>query len=219
LGEYDKQRPLHVSGDHPNLLYRGNPLKRSKQWFQTVVCGMLIYLYTGFQYGVAQAQRHVSVVPVVERVFDSLNTLFDLNMNHGIFTLYRDGCDSIGTHQDKLKTIGAEANDFIIVLKLGRFRRPFALSKPKPAGGGVFPSPFFEQQIDPGSLVVMSPYDNEFSVAHSVPETTCGQTSSLVIRNITQWMSDIEFQKKLVACRRCKDTRAKKKAEKRAREE
>ena len=126
--------------------------------------------------------------------------------------MYRDGGDSIGSHQDKLPTIGARPNDFIIILKLGRFGRPFALSKPKPTGATAFPAPFFEQQIDPGSLVVMSPYDNEFSVAHSVPETTCGRTSSLVIRNITHWMSEIDFAKKLAACRRGKDTRAKKRA-------
>ena len=215
LGVYDKTQPLHVGGDHPNLMYRGNALKRSKQWFQTVLTGFLIYLYTGFQYGVAQAQRHVSVVPVVERAVNSINTLFDLSMNHVIFTLYKDGTDCIGTHQDKLPTIGAGAKDFIIVLKLGKESRVFSLCKLKQPGHSTFPPPFFEKSIDPGSLVVMSPYDNEFSVAHGVPEVTCGQTSSLVIRHVTQWMSDSEYAAKLAACHKSKQGRDKKKLEKR----
>ena len=172
-------------------------------------------MYTGFQYGVAQAQRHVSVVPVVERLVNALNSDFGLDMNHAISTLYRNGEDSIGTHQDKLPTIGAGAKHFIIVCKLGKEGRAFTLSELKQPGDSAFPIPLFEEVVDPGSLIVMSPYDNEFSVAHGVPKAACGQTSSLVVRNITQFLSNSEYTKKMAACHRGKQNREEKKADKR----
>ena len=218
LSEYDKTKPLHVPGEHKNLKYRGNGLKRSKQWFQTEELDkLLIYLYTGFQYGVAHAQRHYSVVSVVEQMIDSLNKLFELNMNHAIFTLYRDGADCIGTHQDKVKTIGQEPNDFIIVVKLGKEGRPFTLSNLKKEGEKAFPEPFFEKIVEPGSLIVMSSYDNEKNVAHGVPAVeVCGQTSSVVCRNIKNKMTNEEFEKQNAKCQKAKRARDAKKEIERA---
>ena len=63
-------QPQWVHGSHPNLNYRGNQLRRKKKWFQTgpVTEKVLVYNYTGFQYGVLAAQFDVAGLPLLNYV-------------------------------------------------------------------------------------------------------------------------------------------------------
>jgi hypothetical protein len=213
LALFDRNKPLLVNGDQKNLRYRGRALNRAKMIWQDgeIDSSLLIYSYTGFQYALAEAMRNVSVSPLVEKALRHLNKDFELAMNHVILTLYKDGKDSIGVHTDKLPTIGDEANDLIIVIKMGAEGRPFVLTELKGEGAKEFPPPFFNQKIMPGSLLCISPYDNKYSCAHGVPETVCGRTSSLVFRRVTKRMRRAEYEKKRIACEKTKQAAKKRK--------
>ena len=213
LGMFDKNKPLLVNGGHRHLRYRGNKVPRRKMWFQDAdmndrVC---IYAYTGFQYAVTEAQRNISVSPLVEKTLRKLNEDFGLELNHGIFTVYEDGNDSIGVHTDKLRTIGNKPNDLIVGLKTGEEGRDFVLTALKAEGEKAFPSPFFKEKLEPGTLFCISPYDNMYSCAHGVPQTVCGRTSSLVFRRITKWMSREGYEHKRIACEKTKECAKKRK--------
>ena len=213
LGMFDKNKPLLVNGGHRHLRYRGNKVPRRKMWWQDgdINDRMCIYSYTGYQYAVSQAQRNISVSPLVERALTQLNEDFDLQLDHVIFTVYEDGNDSIGVHTDKLITIGDKPNDLIMGLKAGGEGRDFVLTELKAEGEKAFPSPFFKEKLEPGTLFCISPYDNMYSCAHGVPETVCGRTSSLVFRRITKWMSREEYERKRIACEKTKECAKKRK--------
>ena len=202
LAVFDRNKSLLVNGDHGALRYRGNALNRCKMIMQDgeIESGLWIYSYTGFQYALGEAMRNVSVAPLVKQALDGLNKDFGLAVNHVIFTLYRDGKDSIGVHTDKLPTIGKHRKDLILCLKLGEYGRPFVLTKQKGEGQKEFPAPFFNEKIMPGSLLCISPYDNMYSCAHGVPVAECGRTSSLVFRRVTKRMTRQEYEKTRLKC-------------------
>ena len=207
LGMFDKNKPLLVNGGQKDLCYRGNKVRRDKMWWQDgdINDKICVYRYPGYQYAVSQAQRNISVSPLVERAMRQLNADFDFQLNQCIFTVYKTGKDSIGVHTDNLSTIGDKATDLIVGLKTGENGRDFVLTKLKAEGEKAFPAPFLKEKLEPGTLFCISPYDNRYSCAHGVPETVCGRTSSLVFRRITKWMSREEYERKRIACEKTKE--------------
>jgi hypothetical protein len=180
-------KPVHVHGTHRALHYRGKPIPRSKQWFQHGGSDHLKYLYTGWQWLIANAQRPTSVVPVIERLVDQINNRLELRMNHVIFTQYKSGADCIGWHSDKPKTLGSQPDDFILVVKTGSQGRPFCVGQPR---GDVW-----TETLAPGTLLIMSLYDNNI-VQHCVPRVPdAGPTSSLVLRHVSLKVPTATVQK------------------------
>jgi len=202
--------PVHVMGSHVALGYRGNEINRSKQWYEHDVAEgtTLRYYYTGHQWRICAAQRSSKTRPRLAALIDQMNKALGQKTNHVIFTLYRDGKDSIGLHHDKVRSISQEATDYILVVKLGENARRFSIYDP------VSQQMLWNEPVEPGSLVVMSPADNQL-VKHGVPEELgAGQSSSFVMRNITEKLSTQEVEKNIRRSDRARDERRAKKMRK-----
>jgi len=156
LAMYPDQ-PVHVMGSHEALGYRGNEINRSKQWYEHKVPEdmTLRYYYTGHQWRICAAQRNTSTRPRLAELMEQTNEILGQKTNHVIFTLYRDGRDSIGLQHDKARSISQKATDFILVVKLGENARRFTIHDP------VSDQTLWNEPVEPGSLIMMSPADNQ----------------------------------------------------------
>ena len=171
-----------ITGDYHGLMYRGNALRRHKVWWQQNISrGYLKYSYTGWQQMIATAQCDVTAMPEsVQELMNKLNEYLEEQkedlVNHGIYTFYRDGTDSIGRHSDKLPTI--KDNSWIIVLKLGH-PRLFEITS---LDGAVL----FREMLSPGTAVFMRSDTANAMTKHAVPmmDEEIGESGSVVFRNI-----------------------------------
>ena len=113
-----------IPGTHHALKYRGNAATRDKTWFQTnIEAGYLKYWYTGWQHMISTAQCAISAMPKsTQDLMEGINNLLpqEEQMNHGIFTMYKDGTDCIGANSDKLQSFANKS--WFIVIKLGASR-------------------------------------------------------------------------------------------------
>ena len=173
-----------IMGDYHALRYRGNALNRHKVWWQDDISkGYRKYYYTGWQQMIATAQCDTTAMPKsVQGLMAKLNEYLDEQeedmMNHGIYTFYRNGEDSIGRHSDKLPTI--KDNSWIVVLKLGE-PRLFEITSLE---GKVL----FCEKLSPGTAVFMRSDTANATTKHAVPvtEEKTGASGSVVFRNITE---------------------------------
>ena len=162
--------PQWVDGDNEALHIRGRPLKRSKMWFQSTPIaetGYLRYGYTGWQWRVLPATSCVRDCPEMKTIFDAYHEWWDRKAsseysapNHAIVTMYKDGSEYIGQHQDK--TADLDKDTLISVVKLGEDARPFQIVEKE------YDRVLFHDVLRPGDAVIMSTSANK-EVTHGVP--------------------------------------------------
>lgn len=154
-------------------------------WFQLgpVDKEVLIYGYTGWQWGIANATFDVANCPELNRLQARYNRFASrsgcLESNHGILTKYLDGTDNIGPHSDKPQNI-ADAS-LITIVKLGPSARPFRFET---LDGKLI----FEKMMSPGTAIIMTKESN-LLCKHAVPvveEKKTGLSGSVVFRTITR---------------------------------
>ena len=165
-------------------------------WFQDGPTDdqVLVYGYTGWQYGIARATFDVARCAVLQEILSSYNALIASNnalpaANHGIVTQYRTGQDCIGMHFDKAHNIAD--GSLITIVKLGPSARPFRIETLE---GELL----FEQWLRPGAAVIMTKESN-LACRHGVPavaDPAVGLSGSLVLRTITRVESVATIRKR-----------------------
>ncbi len=181
-------QPQWVDGDNEALYIRGRPLKRSKMWFQSAPIakqGYLRYGYTGWQWRVLPATSCMLDCPEVKALYDAYYQWWDLKAsreysppNHAIVTMYKDGAEHIGQHQDK--TADLDEKTLISVVKLGEDARPFQIVD-KASNHTLF-----SEVLQPGDAVIMSTSANK-EVTHGVPPIEGAESNvsgSVVFRTV-----------------------------------
>jgi hypothetical protein len=187
----DGWNPKLLSGTHPALHMRGNPLRRTKLWLQSDFdSGFKRYGYTGWQWRVAHAQRRIESMPIISEATVELNKILSpaKQVNHAIVTIYEDSNDNIGLHSDKM--VDFKKDTGFIVLKLGEARRfQFANSD------GVV---FYDEPQQPGTAIIVGA-DANMATKHGVPkDASCkGASGSIVWRNISTVIPWHEVNKKI----------------------
>ena len=209
-----------VTGQHPDLQYRGRELRRRKIWAQNgpVRDGVLIYSYTGFTYPVAQATSDWDTSPLLADMSARLNGFLTAGgvrpMNHLIVTAYDDGSHNIGWHYDKVRSL--EPEGWIAILKLGPASRRFALRKRAGEGENQETMPvLFDEVVPAGTLLLMSVATN-LATQHAVPEERgdVGLSGSIVWRAIKTRLSQLELGQKITQTEKGRAVRQKRKREK-----
>jgi len=203
--------PSWVSGDSPELKYRGWTLKRDKIWFQRSVHTLLRYGYTGWQWAVSSGTFLLSSVPALECLVDKVDekTQFKHTHNHWITTKYSDGDDYIGNHSDKVED-WAPGSAFVVI-KLGD-PRPFVFTQ---SVDGVEVE-IYNEVLLAGTAVIVG-YNANLKVKHGVPAVgSCGASGSVVGRCITTEFEWSVVQKKVELSAKTKTRAAEKKAAKKA---
>jgi hypothetical protein len=193
-----------VRGDHPDLMYRGNELRRRKIWAQdgTVADGVRIYSYTGFCYPVAHATSDWNEHPLLTQMSNGINDFMAANqfpsMNHLIVTAYDDGSHNIGFHFDKAHTLLPAG--MIAILKLGPCSRRFALRKRAGPSEDQEKMPMlFDEVVPAGTLILMS-LDTNLATQHGVPvaeDESVALSGSIVWRNVSNVLTQQELAKKV----------------------
>ena len=124
------ETPAWTAGTHPALNYRGNAIKRTKQWFGDLSAGIPVYKYTGWQHAITRMTRPYT--PLLEEIRTKIQATlptflsqanapdFHCDFNHAIVTKYNDGDDNIGAHSDKEHTF--EMDSYFLVIKFGDTR-------------------------------------------------------------------------------------------------
>lgn len=158
-------------------------VKLLRGWLQSDFSeGCRRYRYTGWQWGVALAQRPLESLPVFQSATERLNRILpeDRPMNHVIGTVYGDSKDCIGFHSDKPQDFASKSG--FIVMKLGATRRfQFGILGNDNRAVKVF----FDKPLPAGTAVIVGEDANLLTV-HGVPEDPAclGPSGSIVWRNI-----------------------------------
>ena len=198
--------PEMIPGQHHALHYRGHALRRMKVWLQTSVAkGCFRYGYTGWQWLIAMATKNLRTLKSVHATVVAINAgLLTCFHNHAVGTLYRDGSDNIGAHDDKMKDI--DPNSWIIVIKVG-VARPFEFYDADTK------EVVWSQVLEAGTAVFMNAAGNA-KVKHGVPEFPgAGPSGSIVTRCITTVVPWKTVEKKAAAAEEARIRRAARKAE------
>jgi len=204
-----------VNGDHIDLRYRGNELKRRKIWAQEgdVRDGVLIYSYTGFTYPVALATSNWLHDEALAAMSASMNrfvkeVLEGPTMNHLIVTAYDSGSHNIGWHYDKARSIAPDS--WIAILKLGPSSRRFALRKRAAAGEDQDKMPILYDEIVPAGTLILFDMNTNLATQHGVPVTedeTVGLSGSVVWRSITTKIDQDELKRRVQKTRKGREKR------------
>jgi len=204
-----------VNGDHVDLRYRGNELKRRKIWAQAgnVRDGVFIYSYTGFTYPVALATSNWLDDEALTAMSTSMNAfvgevLGGPEMNHLIITAYDSGSHNIGFHYDKARSIAPDS--WIAILKLGPSSRRFALRKRASGGEDQDKMPMLFDEVVPAGTLILFDMNTNLATQHGVPVTddeTVGLSGSVVWRSITTMMDQDELHKRVQRTRKARGKR------------
>jgi len=194
-----------IPGSNPALKYRGNSINRHKIWAQKDYRdGLRAYRYSGWQWAIANATKPIENIPFLERIRRKLeNVLPELEHNHYIATMYKNGNDSIGLHSDKDKDI--QPDSWIMVFKLGPSARLFQFAD---LDGTIIA----EQRLAPGAAIFMSTKANA-RIKHGVPKessTEVGLSGSIVTRAITTVIPWDEVRKRRALAEKHKASRKRK---------
>lgn len=213
-----------VTGEHPALHYRGNPLKRRKIWCQkNYRHGLLKYQYTGWQHSISTATCDVEYVSPIKKVSHALDKFTSqrgdlVEFNHYIATVYEDENHNIGFHSDA--DADFKENSYFVILKLGNPRKfEFQLAEPNS-------KVFYSKSLEPGTAVFVRAKSNDGTDAnsrlrHGVPRMTskCGISGSIVARCIKTVVPWPVVQQNIVKAKKTKAQRSKRKIERQEQEE
>ncbi len=177
---------LFVPRDTRAMKYRGNNLNRSKFFLVDIhkKKGYPKYYYTGFQYA---SMLYYSDLKKHELLYNMAHSVSNLeigginsNINHIIGTLYIDGNDNIGWHNDKMKSIRPNSN--IYILSFGGTRE-FAIRK------NDSKDTVWSKKLRRGDLFVLGPKTNSM-YQHTILKTNnkVNPRLSLVLRDITEYV-------------------------------
>jgi alkylated DNA repair dioxygenase AlkB len=174
----DKNKHKYVDRSSQRMLFRGNPLKRSKIFLtrtgpavndierklcteEGALASCQMYRYTGFQYEALLSYQNINTFePLIASYARSISSLFDLDVNHAIVTSYRRELgDYIGAHNDKTRDM-ADGKGFV-VLTLGPDIRTFRVTDSATGETVVDVRPL------PGSLLYMS-WDDNLKYKHEI---------------------------------------------------
>ena len=118
--------------------------------------------------------------PLVQILLKRLNECLPetLQVNHGIYTYYENGDDSIGAHSDKTKSFAPKS--WFIVIKLGATRY-FDFDD-------LEENKLFHEKLTAGTALFVRSDTANVLTKHSVPVTTekIGPSASIVFRRIVQ---------------------------------
>jgi len=204
-----------------HMKYRGHEIHRSKIfWVDNLEEKVPIYTFPAFQYQqVKKEYQLISTSEWVEKIQEALDGQFGVATNHVIGTLYQDGKDSIGWHNDKPKTLDSIAPIFF--LSFGQ-QRPLLFRK------NGMEQVCCEISMAPGSLFVLDASKNQQyqhciaaesdtnnnSNSNNNNNSRCKPRISLIYRQVKNILTMQEIEKKIVAGARGKKNNKKRKAEK-----
>lgn len=160
----DFQQWYHMVAQQPKGANEGKlpmPLKRVKRILvKPNEDGSIAY----YRFTINDQQRHGALFtfpPGLEDLLQQINKLLNVELNHVVILLYRDGNDSIGFHKDK--TLDLDENSPIVSLSLGCTRK-YCLRD------NIF-NPKINQEIDleNDTLLVLGPRSNE-NFYHSIKQ-------------------------------------------------
>lgn len=217
-----------VDRNNSVMLYRGNPLNRSKAFATRQPCKgdmIPIYRYPGFQWESVANYANVTGIDELDHIMsminDSLLYRFDtdeehswrtVSLNHVIATCYTNGNDNIGAHRDKPQDITPDS--VILMLSTGAERE---LHLTRKSDGEQFCV-----VLRPGSLFVLGPETN-MSMTHAIAplkdekilkRDTVGPRVSFVFRNIRTHFHRRHIAEKASKSAKDKAARKKRKEEK-----
>jgi hypothetical protein len=131
--------------------FRGKPIPRSKLFFVDNLDSVPIYKYTGFQYAAIQSFQLIQSNPIITAFHTVIKERFNVTTNHVIVTIYQNGKDSIGWHDDKPTTL--HPTDSIFILSFGQ-QRPLLFRK------NSNKADITSVSMQPGSLFVLGQQTN-----------------------------------------------------------
>ncbi len=160
-----------------HMKYRGNSLRRDKVFFVDSLIDVPVYQYPGYQYkSIVNEYKLITENKLIQKIYLKLIEKFKVDLNHVIGTIYRDGKDIIGWHDDKVKSIDSKVPIFI--LSFGA-QRPLSFRNKE--------TEKFEVDIPmkPGSLFILGHQTNK-DYQHSIQESheIIGPRVSIIFRNI-----------------------------------
>eukprot|EP00300_Choanocystis_sp_HF-7_P003246 c12470_g1_i3.p1 GENE.c12470_g1_i3~~c12470_g1_i3.p1 ORF type:complete len:239 (+),score=30.96 c12470_g1_i3:10-726(+) len=166
-----------VNREVPEMAYRGNMLKRQKFFLvedpkrvskpHEPPIVLRKYTYPGWQWASMLHYRGIHTLPCVDRMVARFNQSLEYDLcdkddtdpetpkstpriNHVIGTLYEDGQDTIGWHNDKMKDIQPES--LILIISSGEARELWL--RPNPTKDDPNP-PAISLVMESGSLFVL----------------------------------------------------------------
>ena len=150
LNEVDFQQWYHMPSKNSDPL----PLKRVKRiMVNPDFDGNLPY----YRFTVNDQSSHGIISPmhpIIGNLCQRINKFLNVELNHAVILLYRNGTDCIGFHKDK--TLDLDENSPIVSLSLG-CTRTYCLQD-------TISNPKIHQEIDleSGTLLVLGPVSNEY---------------------------------------------------------
>jgi len=209
------------------MKYRGNELRRAKQFYVKERTGKRLYRYPGMSYESVALYKTIASSSVIDKLVKLIAgvTFGDrvLDANHVILTRYETAEDNIGRHSDKAKDI--TSNSLIVMLSFGD-KREFVFDREDEKTGDV--KRIVRAVLRQCDVVVLDTESNvelKHSVNSVADETLIKRVKpfstrvSIVMRNIKTFITDAELEKKLVSCRRAKAARARAKERRKAEKE
>lgn len=187
LGEQIRTLPFADRGAS-HMRYRGHELKRSKFFYVDSLKQVPIYSYPGFQHrSVLEEYKLIEEQPQLNALRMLIREVLGYETNHVIGTLYKDEKDTIGYHDDKIKTIDEKVPIFIF-----SFLQQRPLSFRHNMTGAVTEVP-----MKPGSLFVMGHETNKHYQHAILPtKTPLNERVSVIFRKIKNLVSIDEVKKK-----------------------
>lgn len=181
-----------------HMRYRGNPISRTKcvliQSNRAVPIESMqripIYLFPGFQYAqVLLEYKLIELFPIIRNMQQTILNTFKHETNHVIVTLYEDGKDNIGWHNDKPATIDPDTP--IYIWSVGEERPLLFRTNGSTTEACRIP-------MESGSLFVLDQTSN-MNYQHCIAATVlpCKPRISVIFRRIINLVPVEEIKKKV----------------------